>query len=155
MATYNTETPINYQNNYYFQTSATPVRGYDPNVKNGPNMLIFNLESRLPIFSFFANRRLRSGFLNDFQLIGFFDAGMAWEGCNPFSDANRYIRRVVDQGTVTLIVKKQTQPWVFASGFGLRVNLLGYFIRWDLAFRIYNFKQAGVPFNHISLGLDF
>jgi hypothetical protein len=118
-------------------------------------MLVFNMETRLPIVSFFVNRPMRSGFFRDLQLIGFFDAGIAWVGLNPFSDANMYIRETIQQPSLVITVKRETQPWIMASGLGLRANFFGYFVRWDLAWRIHDFKVVGSPMNHLSLGLDF
>ena len=154
-SSFKSDTPIDFTQNYFFQTLATPIRGFELNTKNGNNMLIFNAETRLPIISFFVNRPMRSGFLRDFQLIGFFDAGLAWSGLNPWSDENRFVDQVIQLPSVNVIVRRETQPWIFSSGLGVRINVFGYFIRWDLGWRIHDFKVVGKPRNHLSLGLDF
>ncbi|MDB5283085.1 MAG: hypothetical protein JWO06_2160, partial [Bacteroidota bacterium] len=81
-------TPINVNNNYAFQTLATPLRGYKQNARNGNKYLLINSELRVPIFSAFINSNIKSEFIKNFQLIGFFDAGTAWEGLSPFSSNN-------------------------------------------------------------------
>ncbi|MEO6305440.1 MAG: hypothetical protein ABIP51_19920, partial [Bacteroidia bacterium] len=73
---------------YGFQTIATNMRGFKQNIRNGNNFVVFNSELRIPIVRYLINYPLRSDFLNNFQVIGFTDVGMAWSDWNPLSKEN-------------------------------------------------------------------
>jgi hypothetical protein len=49
------------------------VRGFSQNIRNGNNFAVFNSELRLPFFRYLAGHPLASGFLNNFQVVGFAD----------------------------------------------------------------------------------
>ena len=85
---FTTEAPIDYTQNYAYQTLATNMRGFYQNVRNGNSFAVINSELRFPIFSYLANRPLRSDFINNFQIIAFGDLGTAWTGLTPYSDDN-------------------------------------------------------------------
>lgn len=132
---------------YGFQTLATNMRGWTQNIRNGNNFLVYNSELRVPLIRYLLNHPVRSDFLNNFQVIGFTDVGMAWYGVNPLSDLNtenvkEYIQNDPDinrGGTgirVTIIDHKN--PLVGGMGFGFRSRLLGYFVRLDFGWGIDN-----------------
>lgn len=139
---------------YTFQTLATNMRGFKQNIRNGNNFLVFNSELRFPIVRYFANRNLRSDFLNNFQIIGFSDLGMAWYGLNPLSEENTLNKNSYSNGPVTVIVYNEKSPLVGGIGFGFRSRILGYFMRFDVSWGIENLqKQKNI--NYFSLTTDF
>lgn len=132
---------------YGFQTVATNMRGFNQNIRNGNNFVVFNSELRFPIVRYFLDHPVRSDFVNNFQIIGFTDIGMAWNGTNPLSRENtENIKtftyndpKIGAGGTgVILTVIDDKNPLVGGMGFGLRSRLLGYFVRLDFGWGVDN-----------------
>ena len=139
---------------YQFQTLATNLRGFKQNTRNGNNFVVINSELRLPIFKYFLNRPIKSDFIQNFQVVGFADVGMAWYNFNPYSDENVLNKNVYTGNPVTLTIYNQKEPIVGGYGFGLRSRLLGYFIRVDFAWGVDDKKiQKGITY--LSLTTDF
>jgi hypothetical protein len=90
-----TETGLAQNQNYAFQTLAEPMRGFEQNIRNGTDFFLYNSELRFPIFHYLFNRPIKSDFLNNFQLISFFDVGTAWTGATPYSTVNSINTTVV------------------------------------------------------------
>ncbi len=150
------DTKIDYTQNYYFQATASPLRGFDQNVRNGNNMLISNLEWRFPFVSYFSKKPIKSEFLRDLQLIGFADFGMAWSGLNPYSTFNTTNQEEINRPPLLITLYNQQEPIILSFGTGLRISLFGYFLRLDLAWSVQNWQlQRKTPFGHLSLQLDF
>jgi hypothetical protein len=150
------DTKIDYAQNYYFQATASPLRGFDQNVRNGNNMLISNLEWRFPFVSYFSKKPIKSEFLRDLQLIGFADFGMAWSGLNPYSTFNTTNQEEINRPPLLITLYNQQEPIILSFGTGLRISLFGYFLRLDLAWSVQNWQlQRKTPFGHLSLQLDF
>lgn len=148
------EAPIDYTQNYAYQTLATNMRGFNQNVRNGNSFALVSSEIRFPVIKYLANRPLRSDFLNNFQIIGFGDLGTAWTGTNPYSDENALFTRVIQTGSLKITVREQREPLVGGYGIGLRSRLLGYFIRADYAWGVEDLVVKK-PIFYISLSLDF
>ncbi len=142
---------------YAYQTLAVPLRGFDENIRNGNNFVLFNSELRFPIFHYLINRPIKSDFFNNFQVIGFFDAGTAWTGATPYSSDNSLNETIVGaQGNpITVTISTLQDPFVEGMGFGLRTRVLGYFLRFDDAWGISNGNIAKTPVAYFSLSLDF
>ncbi len=139
---------------YQFQTLATNMRGFTQNIRNGNNFVVLNSELRFPIFKYLLNRPIRSDFIQNFQIVGFGDLGMAWYGPNPYSDENVLNKNVYPGNPVTITIYNQKEPLVGGYGFGLRSRLLGYFIRVDFAWGVDDKKvQKGITY--LSLSTDF
>ena len=139
---------------YQFQTLGTNVRGFKQNIRNGNNFLVWNSEIRWPIFKYLLNRPIRSDFIQNFQIIGFGDMGMAWYDKNPYSDENVLNKNVYVGNPISLTIYNQKEPIVGGYGFGLRSRLLGYFIRVDFAWGVDDRKvQKGMTY--LSLTTDF
>lgn len=139
---------------YQFQTLATNMRGFKQNIRNGNNFVVWNSEIRWPIFKYLINRPLRSDFIQNFQIIGFGDLGMAWYDYNPYSDENVLNKNVYAGNPVTLTIYNQKEPIVGGYGFGLRSRLLGYFIRVDFAWGVDD-KKVQKGMTYLSLTTDF
>lgn len=146
--------PIDYTQNYAYQTIGTNMRGFHQNVRNGNSFAVINSEIRWPIFRYFFNRPIKSDFVNNFQLVGFGDVGSAWTGPSPYSDENSLTGQVIEQGPLTIRLKNQREPIVGGYGFGARSRILGYFIRVDYAWGVEN-GQVLDPLIYVSLSLDF
>ncbi len=152
-AKFNKDIPIDYTQNYAYQTLATNMRGFDQNIRNGNNFMVFNSELRLPVFKYLLNSPTRIGIIDNFQVIGFGDVGTAWSGSSPFGN-NALFTRYVYQSPIMAIVHEQKDPIVEGMGFGLRTRLFGYFIRADWAWGVEDGVIQQRKF-YVSLSLDF
>jgi hypothetical protein len=148
------EIPVDQDKNYAYRSLATNMRGFQQNIRNGNNFMIFNQELRWPIIRYLINRPLSSGFLNNFQVVGFFDAGSAWTGLTPYSGKNAYDTQTLEQNPVTLVVDTNRDPIVYGYGFGVRTQLLGYFVRLDFSWGVENNVIQPMLF-YLSFNLDF
>ena len=152
---FNDEGNSNYRYNYAYQTVAPSLRGFKSNVRSGNNHLLSNIEMRIPPFQYLFGKNVRSRILRDFQLVGFFDVGMAWEGRDPYDPNNPINFIEIDRPPILHAeIQYFRDPFVMGYGAGVRINLLGYFLRGDYAWGI----DSGAtlkPRIHISLGYDF
>lgn len=145
---------ILYPEKYQFQTIATSMRGFKQNARNGNNFVVYNSELRFPIFNYLMNRPIRSDFINNFQVIGFTDLGMAWYGWNPYSDENTENKTYVPGNPVTVVLIQNKQPLIAGYGFGFRSRLFGYFFRVDLSWGLDN-KVKQDRITYLSFTTDF
>jgi hypothetical protein len=130
------------------------MRGFKQNARNGNNFVVFNSELRMPLFNYLLNRPIRSDFFNNFQVIGFFDLGMAWYGKNPYSEENTENKTYVPGNPVTVVLIQNKEPLIAGYGFGFRSRLFGYFFRLDFSRGIDNrVKQEKI--NYLSFTTDF
>lgn len=143
--------------NYVFQSLAEPMRGFDQNIRNGNNFLLYNSELRFPIFRYLLNRPIKSDLIDNFQLVGFFDIGTAWTGASPYSNSNSINTTVVGGAgsPITVIISNQQYPFVEGFGPGVRTRILGYFLRLDEAWGINNGVITTKPITYFSFSLDF
>jgi hypothetical protein len=148
------EIPINTSQNYGFQAVGTNMRGFSQNIRNGNNFALFNSEIRFPFIKYIANYPLSNSFLENLQLVGFFDLGTAWSGATPWSGENAYDNDIIENGPITITIDADRDPFVAGYGFGVRTQLLGYFIRLDWAWGIENHQMTRNIF-YFSMSLDF
>jgi len=146
--------PIDYSQNYGFQAIATNMRGFLQNIRNGNNFALINNEIRLPVFQYLLNKPIRSDFIRNFQIVGFFDVGTAWNGSDPYAKNNSFNSEVISGNPVTVVLDSQVNPIVAGFGGGVRSRLLGYFIRADWGWG-YEDGIVREPIFYLSLGLDF
>ena len=142
------------EQNYQFQTIATPVRGFYQNARNGNSFAVINNELRIPLFSYLSPKPLKSDFLENFMLIGFNDIGTAWTGVNPYSSQNSFNTTIINGHNYTITLQNQKEPIVYGYGFGLRSRILGYYVRFDWAWGV-NDGVIMPSIKHLSLSLDF
>ncbi len=145
--------PIDFSQNYFYQTLGSPMRGFYYNARNGSSFALFNTELRVPVFRYLLNRPIRSDFFQNFQVVAFGDAGTAWTGSDPYSDENSFNSQTIVRNPLTITIKNQREPVVFGYGFGLRTRLLGYFVRADWAWGVDDGVVLPNVF-HFSLSLD-
>lgn len=141
---------------YAFQTLAVNMRGYNQNAANGNNAVVINSEIRLPIFSTFFNQPVNNAFLRNLQLVQFLDLGTAWNG--KYDGIKRPSEVYVNQNSASTITVKLDAgglgPFAGGYGFGLRSTLLGYFLKFDVAWPMKGLF-VGSPIGYFSMGLDF
>jgi hypothetical protein len=77
--------PIDFTQNYFYQTLGSPMRGFYYNARNGSSFAVFNSELRIPVFRYLLNHPIRSDLIQNFQIVLFGDAGTAWTGWDPYS----------------------------------------------------------------------
>ncbi|MEE9374419.1 MAG: hypothetical protein V3V00_15295 [Saprospiraceae bacterium] len=152
---FNNDIPIPSNRNFAFMAHAPHLRGFDRNIRNGNSFFVVNSELRVPIVKYLSNREIKSPFLRNIQLVGFFDVGSAWYGILPGGSENP-INSLTITNTPGIIIKVNVdrKPIVYGYGLGGRLSLLGYFIRVDHAWG----NEGGSIQNpkwHFSLGQDF
>ena len=155
LPSFDQRTPIDYEQNYAYQTLATNMRGFSQNIRNGNNFVVLNSELRFPLFSFFANQPINYNFIKDFQIVAFGDFGTAWTGWNPYDPKNSLFTSHLHDGSLDISVTEMKNPWVGGVGMGLRTTLFGYFIRGDMAWGIEDGHISNKPMFYLSFNLDF
>jgi hypothetical protein len=140
--------------NYQFQTIATPMRGFFQNARNGNTFAVLNNELRFPVFKYLAKNPIKSDFIRNFMIVGFADIGTAWTGVNPYDLENSFNTTIVSGKNYEVILENQKEPIIYGYGGGLRSKVLGYYLRYDLAWGV----DDGVilkPISYFSLSVDF
>lgn len=151
---FNQETPIDYGQNYAYQTLATNMRGFHQNIRNGNSFVVINSELRFPVFSYLFHNPISAAFIRNFQLAAFGDLGTAWTGMNPYDPSNSLYTSYIYNGPLTISVEQQKDPLVGGLGLGARTTLLGYFVRADVAWGIED-ARINKPVFYLSFSLDF
>ncbi|MCH8330481.1 MAG: hypothetical protein IH946_03725, partial [Bacteroidetes bacterium] len=142
--------------NYGYSTYSTNLRGFKYNIRNGGSYALINNELRVPLFAYLYNKPIRSKFVENFQIIGFYDAGTAWEGISPYEEDNPLNIKEFGGGNnpVKIVVNYFRNPVVSGYGFGFRSIVFGYFMRLDFAWGIEDDSRLpGVTY--FSMTLDF
>ena len=145
--------------NFGFQALATNLRGYKQNARSGNTYGVINLELRAPVFATLAKRPIQNALLKNLQLVGFVDAGNAWNGWIP-SEENTPRQYVYPQfnlsgsyNPVTVFLSPPRTDLAVGYGAGLRTMIFGYFMRLDAAWNIEG--KTNKPIFYFSLGTDF
>ncbi len=141
---------------FVFQGLAYNMRGFKQNIRNGNSYALFNAEVRVPIFRYFSRTTPRSAFLRNFQVVGFFDVGTAWQGISPFERDNPINTVTIENPNNPVSVKVNffRDPIVAGYGAGVRAMLFGYFLRLDYAWGIET-RVVQDPILYLSMGMDF
>lgn len=151
---FNRSTPIDFGQDYAYQTLATNLRGFNQNIRNGNTFAVFNSELRLPVFRYFLQRPINSDFIRHFQIVAFGDLGTAWTGINPYDPSNSLYTNTITNGPLNITVEVQKEPLVGGIGMGARTMLLGYFLRADVAWGVED-RRITKPIFYLSFSLDF
>lgn len=139
---------------FLYQGTVTPLRGYNRNIRNGNQFLLFNSEIRIPLIKLLSKRPLKSQFLESLQTVVFSDLGTSWTGANPYAKENSFNITTIERNPVTIELRNRENPFVGGYGFGLRALILGYFVKADWAYPINPVGDRGRVF-YLSLALDF
>jgi len=137
-----------------FVDYATNLRGFDYATLVGENTLLLNAELRVPIIRYLASGPISSNFFRNLQFTGFFDIGSAWTGKSPFSEDNTISTERIREGAFVIDIKTYQNPWLYSYGAGLRTMLLGYYMKFDLAWPVEDFTTKS-PRLFVTLGYDF
>ena len=147
---------VDQSKNYAYQTLATNMRGFKQNIRNGTSFVLLSGELRVPVVQLIAGRKVSFNFLNSIQLNLFGDFGTAWTGLTPYSEENCLYTRYITSGPISVMVKRQVDPFVGGFGIGARCSLLGYFLRFDYAWGVEDFKIPNKKGMFLfSVGTDF
>ncbi|MFN0216288.1 MAG: BamA/TamA family outer membrane protein [Saprospiraceae bacterium] len=144
---------------FAYQAPAVNLRGFNQNIRNGNTFALMNAELRVPVFKYFFKKPVIGNFWRNFQLVGFFDAGTAWQGKSPYSFDNPINTKTLyrpTEGPVISIMKVNyfRDPIVLGYGLGIRSVIFGLYLRADYAWGIES-RQIQDPILHIALGTDF
>ncbi|MCB0523674.1 MAG: BamA/TamA family outer membrane protein [Lewinellaceae bacterium] len=148
------------QDEFAYQAPAVNLRGFKQNIRNGNSYALLNTELRIPIFKYFSKKPVMGNFFRNFQIIGFFDMGTAWQGPSPYDGDNPINIVFLEKGPdgqapiVTMRVNYFRDPVVAGYGVGLRTLLFGMYLRADYAWGIES-REIQKPLLHIALGTDF
>lgn len=139
---------------YAFQALATNLRGYEQSARIGNTYAVANLEMRVPILHTILRRPVQSPILRNLQLVGFVDAGSAWQGLLPSADRQVQTYQLFDPPNPVAITLEIPYDYGLAVGYGagLRTMLFGYFLRTDFA---WNIEGRRKPLLYVSIGTDF
>ncbi len=143
--------------NYGYSSYATNLRGFRYNIRNGSSHALLNNELRVPIFTYLINKPIRSKFIENFQVVGFYDIGTAWEGKSPYEQDNPFNTETLGgyPNPITIKVNYFRNPFVSGHGFGFRSMVFGYFMRLDFAWGREDGITSASPMTYFSLSLDF
>ena len=132
------------------------LRGYNYNKFQGNQILKFTTELRVPIIKYLLNREVSSSFVQNLQLISFFDVGSSWTGKSPFNTDNSINIWVInDPGSVfDAEVVNSKNPWLSSFGWGIQSLIMDYYVKIDFAKPIEDYK-VGKPKLHFSIGYSF
>jgi hypothetical protein len=139
-----------------FAQYITSLRGFNYNTFNGENTMLFNAELRIPLVRYLKRGPIASNFLRNLQFIGFYDIGSAWTGSSPFATENSVNTEILEPGGSPFKARIQNfkNPWLSSYGFGARTVLLGYYVKFDLAYPVEDFVVKDPKFM-VTLGYDF
>ena len=132
------------------------LRGFDFNRLSGSNVLTFTGELRWPIFKYLSTGAIKSDFVRNFQLIGFYDIGSSWTGLSPFNEGNTVDQVEKNFGTspFSATIRTTRNPWLASYGWGIRTVLMGYYARFDFARPIEDYEIGDMTF-YLTIGYDF
>ncbi|MBM3918814.1 MAG: hypothetical protein FJ344_04840 [Sphingomonadales bacterium] len=139
---------------YAYEALAAPMRGFWQNSRNGSNLALFNTEIRCPIVQVLSRTPVASEFWRNFSVISFFDMGTSWSGVNPFAEENPLNVRFYENGPVRVKVITSRDPILMGYGYGVRMRVLGYYLRIDRAQGIDDGQRLRRLW-HFSLNFDF
>ncbi len=143
-----------YNENLLFTEFATTLRGFDYATLYGTSVAMFNAELRLPIVQALSGGNVSSSFFRHMQFTTFYDIGTSWTGAPPIGTENSLRTVEVKSGPFTIDLKQYLNPWLYSYGFGFRSIILGYYLKFDYAWPVENFKVKD-PRIMVSVGLDF
>jgi len=132
------------------------LRGYDYDEIRGRNALTFSTELRMPLFSYLTRGNITSNFVKNFQLVGFYDVGSAWNEAAPWEKVNDQNTEVINTSgsPFVIVLNNFNNPWLQSYGAGLRTVLMNYYIKFDVARPVRNYKNEDLKF-YFTLGYNF
>ncbi|MGB3617338.1 MAG: hypothetical protein WBA12_04415 [Catalinimonas sp.] len=150
-------TPLYSPMDWLFNRFATNLRGFKYNAFYGNNVLLFNVELRVPLVQYLYQGPISSSFLRNLQFVAFTDVGSTWSGSSPFTRDNSFNTRTLsstDQNGFRITVINYRNPFLVGYGAGVRTMLLGYFVKADLGWGIRDYVVEPPRF-YLTIGHDF
>lgn len=126
----------------YFSTFVTPFRGGDYYSSSGTRFGLMNLEFRYPLIKYLVLGWPLPIHMRNIRGALFLDTAGAW-----YNDNFKGTERTPD-GDVAL------KDLMMGYGFGARVNLGIFLLRWDVAWRTY-WNRTDKPRYYFSLGAEY
>jgi outer membrane protein assembly factor BamA len=115
-------------------------------------------EFRVPLVRALSSGPITSNFFRNLQFTAFYDVGTSWTGPLPFNAENSVRKRVVPEvqsgSPFRIEIDEYLNPWLYSYGFGLRTMMLGYYVKFDLAWPVENYTVKD-PRLSVTLGFDF
>lgn len=148
--------PTGAENSNILFADFVDLRGFDYDEIRGRNVITFTTELRVPLFSYLTRGNITSNFVRNFQLVGFYDIGSAWNDFAPWERVNDQNTEVINtEGSPFVIVLNNfNNPWLQSYGAGLRTVLLNYYVKFDVARPIRNYETEDLKF-YFTLGYNF
>ena len=140
-----------------FVEFATSLRGFDYANIFGNSVILGNAELRVPLIRALSSGPISSNFLRNMQFIAFYDIGTSWSGKPPFNSENSVSYEEINTGPdkhFNIKLKNYLNPWLYSYGVGMRTVMLGYYMKFDVAWPVENYEVAE-PRLHVTLGFDF
>ena len=144
----------NFNNNLVFTEFATSLRGFDYATLYGNSVALANAELRVPLIRALSGGPIASNFFRNMQLTAFYDIGSSWTGRVPVNSQNSVRTRQVNEGPFKVDLIEYLNPWLYSYGFGFRSMMLGYYMKFDLAWPVENYTVKD-PRVSVTLGFDF
>lgn len=143
-----------FNENLIFTEFATTLRGFDYATLYGTSVAMANAELRIPLVRALAGGPVSSNFFRNMQFTAFYDIGTSWTGAPPINSQNTLRTIEVKQGPFQIDLKEYLNPWLYSYGLGFRSMMLGYYMKFDLAWPVKNYKVQD-PRLTVSIGFDF
>jgi len=137
-----------------FAEYITSLRGFDYGTLFGNSALLFNAELRVPVVRALANGPIDSNFFRNMQLTAFYDIGTSWSGKPPFSENTSVSYETITQSPFQIDIKNYINPWLYSYGCGMRTMMLGYYVKFDVAWPVIDYEVQNPRF-FATLGFDF
>lgn len=137
-----------------FSEYVTSLRGFDYAELFGTDALMLNVELRIPLIRYLNSGYISSNFFRNIQFIGFYDMGSSWSGKSPFNKENTISTEIIEEGAYQITIKNFKNPWLMSYGLGFRTMMLGYYMKFDLAWPMEDYTVSD-PRLSVTLGFDF
>ncbi|MFN3997705.1 biopolymer transporter Tol [Algoriphagus sp.] len=148
--------PAGNENSNILFADFVDLRGFDYDEIRGRNVITFTTELRIPLFTYLTRGNITSNFVRNFQLVGFYDIGSAWNDFAPWERVNDQNTEVIStEGSPFVVVLNNfNNPWLQSYGAGLRTVLMNYYVKFDVARPIRNYEAQDLRF-YFTLGYNF
>ncbi len=137
-----------------FVEYVTDLHGFPYNEVFGSSSIVFNTQLKFPVFEYFSKAPINSTFLRNFILVAFADFGSAWTGKPPLSRKNSSNTIEYKADVFSARISNFKNPWLASYGAGVRMVLMGYYGKIDIARPIREYEVQRTRFT-VSVGLDF
>jgi hypothetical protein len=148
--------PTGVENSNLLFADFVDLRGFDYDEIRGRNVITFSSELRLPLFSYLTRGNITSNFIKNFQLVGFYDIGSAWNDAAPWEKVNDQNTEVINTtgSPFVIVLNNFNNPWLQSYGAGLRTVFMNYYVKFDAARPIRNWETEGLRF-YFTFGYNF